>query len=899
MNRWLRPPYSIRFLLVAQFLIVALVAIAIAAAALVFWRLPQAREEIRLGQLRLADMALQQLETSLDGTEAVLRALAPQLDAPNTGNRLETNLLLSRLAGNGELFSAIYGLDPKARIRNIGLTGNREALTREWAGNDLSGLDVIEQARQGQQLVWSDQFISPVQGRPVVGVALPINSGFAFAEVSVARLAEVVLKAGRLEGMLLLVLDRKGEVVAAPDMQDAANRINLGHLPLVQAVLEGRQSSGQFGYAGEQYFGTALRSKRLGWSVVMATPVHLSQAILYVTIKVTTVVLVLALLTGLWTARLLSLWIGRRVDRTIEHARAIAGGNYAPSLTSRTVLELAVLDDNLELMAKAIGRREAQLRAIIDLTPNLAVQIFDGQGRVLEWNPASVTMFGWSREEAVGKYLSELIMSAKHQESAVEAMREIERTGKPFGPAELRVKRRDGTPRVVLSTTFALPDDGGARRFVAMAIDITKNKEQEATIRENEQRFNTFFNASPIALSVRQKVDRQFIYVDVNPAWERLIGWNKDAVIGRHPLDLGLLDVTAPSQHESLIEALKKADVVVDELKLVRRDGSSFMAERSSGLAHMGAAELLITSLVDVTDKRQMQQELLALNTELEARIAQRTASLSQANEELRATMQDLDLARDRLIQTEKLASLGSLVAGIAHELNTPIGNGLMAVTSMQHQFQQFESKFSTGLRRSDVENLIEQARSGSDIAVRNLERAGELVRSFKQVSADQVSEQRRRFGLLEVVNENLLTLQPMLRSTTHQVKVAIDPTIELDSYPGAIGQVLSNLLQNAFVHGLEGRKDGVVAITAHCVADQLTMELADNGCGIPADRHKRIFDPFYTTKMGRGGSGLGLPIVRNIVTGVLGGQIDFTSEPGKGTTFRVTMPLTAPARTA
>jgi len=293
---------------------------------------------------------------------------------------------------------------------------------------------------------------------------------------------------------------------------------------------------------------------------------------------------------------------------------------------------------------------------------------------------------------------------------------------------------------------------------------------------------------------------------------------------------------------------------------------------------------------------RQSLQTVRQLNLELEERVERRTADLAHANNELSAAMETLKMAQTELVRSEKLASLGSIVGGVAHELNTPIGNGVMAVSTLHDEVGSFRGEIAKGLRRAALDAFVDRVERGSEIALRNLKRANELIASFKQVAVDQTSVQRRRFRLGEVVDEILLTLQPTLRRTPYTVRARIPAGVEMDSYPGPLGQVLTNLLNNALTHGFEGRHHGLIEIVAEPLADdRVGLTVTDDGIGIPPALADRVFDPFVTSKLGRGGSGLGLHIVWSTVTAVLGGSISFTSEAGHGTTFRVIVPLVAP----
>ncbi len=318
----------------------------------------------------------------------------------------------------------------------------------------------------------------------------------------------------------------------------------------------------------------------------------------------------------------------------------------------------------------------------------------------------------------------------------------------------------------------------------------------------------------------------------------------------------------------------------------------------ASDMESMAAAIRERQSELEKSEERLLQslQNVQQLNLLLEHRVELRTIDLERANRELSEAMETLKLAQGELVRSEKLASLGNLVGGVAHELNTPIGNGVMAVTTLHDQVRAFRREMASGLRRSTLESFVGRVELGSEIAVRNLQRANELIASFKQVAVDQTSVQRRRFLLAEVIDEILMTMQPTLKRTPYRIERKIPGDLALDSYPGPLGQVLTNLLTNALTHGFDGRSHGLIEIVAERLGDdQVALRVADDGAGIPAELFPRIFDPFVTSKLGRGGSGLGLHIVWNTVTVVLGGSITVDSKPGQGTQFRIILPLVAP----
>lgn len=287
-------------------------------------------------------------------------------------------------------------------------------------------------------------------------------------------------------------------------------------------------------------------------------------------------------------------------------------------------------------------------------------------------------------------------------------------------------------------------------------------------------------------------------------------------------------------------------------------------------------------------------------NLNLEETVTQRTAELTASNAELSDALQTLQTAQRELVESEKLASLGRLVAGVAHELNTPLGNALTVVSALDDRYRQLEAMLggAVQLRRSTLEELARDTRRGQDILQRNVQKAADLVRDFKQVAIDQTADLRRDFDLGKVVEDVLVMVEPSFKHTPFVIDTDLCRGLSMNSYPGALGQVLTNLLMNALLHGFEGLAQGQVRVQCARVSDtEAELSVTDNGRGMDEAVRRRIFDPFFTTKLGTGGSGLGMHIVHSIVTNVLGGQIEVKSSPGQGTQMLMRLPLVAPLR--
>jgi C4-dicarboxylate-specific signal transduction histidine kinase len=285
------------------------------------------------------------------------------------------------------------------------------------------------------------------------------------------------------------------------------------------------------------------------------------------------------------------------------------------------------------------------------------------------------------------------------------------------------------------------------------------------------------------------------------------------------------------------------------------------------------------------------------LKDELEQRVKERTQALEQSNLNLSQTLRHLEGAKDELVRNEKLVSLGSLVAGIAHELNTPIGIAVLTASTLHDEAKEFKQVMEQGISRSALKHYVDHNIEGMSLISGNLGRAAHLIGSFKELSVDQTSERRRNFSLGEVVDEIVLSLGPSLKSTSHRIAIEIPRDITMDGYPGPLGQICINLINNALIHGLDEKINGIILIQAHEIDHEyVQLSLSDNGKGMSKEVAHHVFDPFFSTKMGQGGSGLGMHIVYSIITKYFGGKIHLETELGQGSRWILTLKKSAPA---
>lgn len=291
------------------------------------------------------------------------------------------------------------------------------------------------------------------------------------------------------------------------------------------------------------------------------------------------------------------------------------------------------------------------------------------------------------------------------------------------------------------------------------------------------------------------------------------------------------------------------------------------------------------------------EQALKEMNEELENRVQRRTQDLAATNADLSEALGSLQKTQNELVEAEKLAALGRLVAGIAHELNTPLGNSKLSLSAQSHEIQTFNTLLEKGLRKSDLMTFLRRIQETTSMASMNVERACDLVANFKQVAVDRTTSYRRAFRLHELISATVLTLQPSIGKNVRVVIEDIPERLEIDSYPGELGQIITNLVDNASKHAFPDTSGSIHISVTEADAGMIEISVRDDGVGMEADVAEKIFNPFYTTKFGQGGTGLGLHISYNAATNVLGGSLTVKSTPGEGTAFSLLIPVVAPAQ--
>jgi len=366
----------------------------------------------------------------------------------------------------------------------------------------------------------------------------------------------------------------------------------------------------------------------------------------------------------------------------------------------------------------------------------------------------------------------------------------------------------------------------------------------------------------------------------VNPAFCKLLGYTEEELIGSQITtylgDLGILEACA-------LEVAEKGYCNDQETIFIRKDGSMVHISKNVQAIFDEAGNCTgnLVSIRDMTNLHYLNKELEASSRELELY----TQRLEETVNELRNT-------QNQLVEAEKLASLGSLVAGVAHEINTPLGISITSASSMHEELAALSNQFNLNeLKRSDLEQFFEHSDHACSILQTNLNRAADLVRNFKQVAIDQSVEEQRDINLHDYCDEAIISLAPKIKFSGVTITNQIDKNLILSINPGTVYQILSNLVLNSLTHAYEPGQKGNIIIAANMKNNDLHLEYSDDGKGIPEEDINKIFDPFFTTQRGRGGTGLGLSIVYNTVSGKLHGTIQVESKIDRGTRFSIDFP--------
>lgn len=500
-------------------------------------------------------------------------------------------------------------------------------------------------------------------------------------------------------------------------------------------------------------------------------------------------------------------------------------------------------------------------------------------GVVATWNHAAERMFGFSAREAIGHSIAELVVPPELQAEERQILARLRR-GEKIANFITRRRRKDGTEiEVSISSSPIVNPAGEIIGAAKIAHDVTEQQqaarqiqelnttleqrveERTAQLDEARQALRTVLDAMPSMVAFW---DQAGVNRFANRAYQDWFGVSPDQLYGRHIRELlgeSLYACNLPFITQALAGEAQtfERDIPYIDGHGVRHAVAHYLPNRVDG-----AVTGFYAIVHDVT--------------------------------ELIESRNQLAQAREEQFRMDRLASLGLMVAGVAHELNTPLGAAMLALDKLGEDLGQFRQAQAKGLRKSDVERIAQQFDHGLSMASRYLARSAEIIRQFKQVASDRAGAERRLFMADEVIRDVIHLLDARVRKAGASLTLALAPGLEMDSYPGILGQVVQNLVENALLHGTRPNQPVRITVSLTAEGAGVRLQVSDTGPGVPEALRERIWDPFFTTRRSDGGTGLGLHIVLRLVTELLGGSISQSpAEAEQGCRFSLNLPMQAP----
>jgi two-component system autoinducer 2 sensor kinase/phosphatase LuxQ len=440
------------------------------------------------------------------------------------------------------------------------------------------------------------------------------------------------------------------------------------------------------------------------------------------------------------------------------------------------------------------------------------------------------------------------------------------------------------------------PEHAGEFTSIAPVLNVLTiqlfQRQQRIEIEDKVKTYQQVLNLIPQRVFWKNK---QSIYLGANQVFandaglktpELLIGKDDHSVFPMEANDYRLDDANTMQTREHLINHEEPQTTKSGETIWLRTSKRPMINSQNEVIGVLGTYD-------EITELKNIQFELQETRDKLEERVKERTQDLKSSNNKLEEALVELKQAQNHLVESEKMAALGSLVAGISHEINTPIGVSVTAASHLHENIENIEKAFtSEQLTEKHFNNFCVTAKNSTQMLLSNLERASNLIKNFKQIAVDQSHDKPRKVRLNEYVSSVLATLAPVLKNRNIELEIDIEQDIQAFVYPGALAQIVTNFTENAIKHAFpENDVLGKFRISCDLSGSDIHLHFVDNGVGVPLNLQQKIFEPFFTTKRKYGGSGLGLSIIYNIVCQQFGGKIECKSTVGEGTDFYISIP--------
>ncbi len=608
----------------------------------------------------------------------------------------------------------------------------------------------------------------------------------------------------------------------------------------------------------------------------------------------------LGVLIGLFAAIFVVRKTVRPLAAIAASIRALAGGDKQASIPATDVNnEIGDIARSAEVFRRTLvdadAAREAAVRALAEqrLAEESYRKLFEDSvdgiyvttpaGALVNANPALARMMGYDTPAELIRGVTDLTRTIYvHPAARVEFELLMARDG-TVREFEYQVRQRDGGILWLSDSATTVRDDRGeVVRYEGTVRDITDQKRAEDAVAEGRRLLQEVIDTVPAVINVK---DKDLRYILMNRYMAGIFGIEPVDAIGRTTSDL-------MSRYGA-----EKTDV---NDRRVLEEGSELGFYEEEYIDATGVMRHWLVNKLPLFDAEEEIEHIVTVALDIGER-KRGEFEMRKSKDSAEAALRNLRETQNSLIEAEKLAALGRLVAGVAHEVNNPVGISLTVASSLERKSALFAAEVARGdVKRSSLNEFLETSRDASAQLVANLNRAAELIQSFKQVAVDRNYSDQRTFDLGDLTEQVVMSLRPGLRKHNLTLNVDCQPNLSMNSYPGPYGQVLTNLFLNSVAHAFPNGRPGTVDIAVRASGkDNVEILFSDDGIGMSLDVRRRAFDPFFTTRRDQGGTGLGLHIVYNIVTNRLGGRLDLDSAPSGGTRIQILLPRVAPLEQA
>ncbi|WP_432734905.1 PAS domain S-box protein [Maridesulfovibrio sp. FT414] len=603
------------------------------------------------------------------------------------------------------------------------------------------------------------------------------------------------------------------------------------------------------------------------------------------------ILLTFAALLAILTAWALQKRILFSMKKLTEYAQGVSSGDREFGFETGRVTEFNQLGNMLESMVAKLDENSTYISRLFSSAKAPIINC-DLEGRILDMNPAAEKLVVSSVANKSGLTLSDIFSVG--YENKLKYNLKLAASGEVAPVIEVPVLSPDGGSKFFVWTfsPVQMEKSEGPSFILLQGQDVTEGREAMKKARESEARLRQVVDLLPQEIYAND-IDGKFLLC--NRAKAERMGLEVDDISGRYLSDVIRDPVEVARTLEDDRRVLKRNEKLLTEESYLDEARNIHWVEttRVPYLSTESNTPAILTISMDITRIKEVEQELQSLNTELVERVSMRTTELENANLALLKSMDELRQTQDKLVETEKMASLGELVAGVAHEINTPLGISVTSASYLKEMVHNLRLNFEAGtMKRSELEKCLSTGGEAIENIVKNLERSARLISNFKQLAVDQSSDDVRQINLNEYIQGIILSLKSKVKELNHELRFECPKGLEVYISPGSLMQIITNLVSNSLTHAFPGRTGGKMLITASRSGNGVLLTYADDGIGMGQEQLMKVFEPFYTTTRSSGSAGLGMHLVYNLVTQGMKGRINCDSSLGDGTYYEIWFPI-------